>query len=119
VAGTTPPDTPPDTPPGTPPDTTRPDSTPPDTRIDAGPTKVKLGKSASFSFSSPDSGSHFECAVDKAAFAACTSPTQVTKPKKGKHTFSVRAVDAAGNVDPSPATQDFTVKKKKKHHSHH
>ena len=36
------------------------------------------------------------------------------KAGKGKHTFEVRATDAAGNVDPTPATQSWTVKKKKK-----
>ena len=33
---------------------------------------------------------------------------------KGTHTFQVRATDAAGNVDPTPATQSWKVKKKKK-----
>ncbi len=28
---------------------------------------------------------------------------------EGAHTFSVRAKDAAGNVDPTPATQTFTI----------
>jgi hypothetical protein len=34
--------------------------------------------------------------------------------KKGKHTFEVRARDAAGNVDQSPASRSFKVKKKKR-----
>jgi hypothetical protein len=34
--------------------------------------------------------------------------------KKGKHTFAVRALDAAGNADASPDTGAFTVKVKKK-----
>jgi hypothetical protein len=34
--------------------------------------------------------------------------------KKGKHTFEVRAVDAAGNVDPTPASDTWKRKKKKK-----
>ena len=46
-------------------------------------------------------------------FEPCTSPEDV-KVKKGKHTFEVRATDAAGNTDPTPATQSWTVKKKKK-----
>ena len=33
--------------------------------------------------------------------------------KQGKHTFAVVAMDAAGNAS-SPATQTFTVKKKRK-----
>jgi hypothetical protein len=32
----------------------------------------------------------------------------------GTHTFQVRATDAAGNTDPTPATQSWKVKKKKK-----
>ena len=29
-----------------------------------------------------------------------------------KHTFSVRAISAAGNVDPTPATRTFKVKRR-------
>ncbi|HEY8002060.1 MAG TPA: hypothetical protein VID76_08995, partial [Solirubrobacterales bacterium] len=63
--------------------------------------------------SSNEAGSTFECALDKAAFAPCTSPKTV-KAKKGKHTFSIKAKDAAGNVDGSPATYSWKVKKKRK-----
>ncbi len=31
--------------------------------------------------------------------------------KPGKHVFKVRATDAAGNVDPTPAVKKFTVLK--------
>ena len=34
----------------------------------------------------------------------------------GSHTITVTATDAAGNADLTPATADFTVKKKKKKH---
>ena len=34
--------------------------------------------------------------------------------KRGKRRFEVRAIDAAGNVDASPATKKFRVPKKKK-----
>ena len=89
------------------------DTAPPDTQITAGPkAKEKKGK-ASFSFTSTEPGSTFECKLDDGAFEACTSPHAV-KVKKGKHTFSVRAKDPAGNVDASPASDDWKVKKKKK-----
>jgi hypothetical protein len=44
---------------------------------------------------------------------AGSSPEEVMA-GKGKHRFEVRARDAAGNVDPTPAVQKWTVKKKKK-----
>jgi large repetitive protein len=51
--------------------------------------------------------------IDDGPFEPCASPKQV-KAKKGKHSFAVRATDAAGNTDPTPATRSWTVKKKKK-----
>jgi hypothetical protein len=62
-----------------------------------------------FEFSSPDSGAHFECSLDSGPFAACTSPDTVGPLADGAHTFAVRAIDAAGNTDPTPASQSFTI----------
>jgi len=47
------------------------------------------------------------------AFRPCASPKKL-KAKLGKHTFAVRAIDAAGNVDPTPATRTFKVVERKK-----
>jgi hypothetical protein len=66
---------------------------------------------ASVSFSS-EAGAHFRCKLDAGALVACSSPLAL-KLKKGRHTFSVRAIDAAGNVDPSPATATIKVAVKK------
>jgi hypothetical protein len=44
-----------------------------------------------------------------ASFASCTSPALYTGLAAGSHTFDVRATDAAGNVDPSPATYVWNV----------
>jgi hypothetical protein len=89
------------------------DTTAPDTQITAGPkSKEKKGK-ATFSFSSTEPGSTFQCSLDGGAFQSCTSPHDV-KVKKGKHSFEVRATDAAGNVDGSPAQDSWKVKKKRK-----
>jgi CSLREA domain-containing protein len=92
----------------------------PDTTITKGPkNKVKLKKKkkkkkVTFEFTSSDPGSSFQCAVDDQVLKVpCTSPYKV-KVKKGKHDFEVRAIDAAGNIDPTPASDDWKVKKKKK-----
>jgi DNA-binding beta-propeller fold protein YncE len=91
---------------------TTPDTTPPQTTIDKGPKKKSRKKKAKFSFSSSEPGSTFECKFDKKAFASCTPPTKLKKLKPKKHKFQVRATDAAGNVDQSPAVKKFKVLRK-------
>ncbi len=58
----------------------------------------------------PSSGAvTFECKLDSDPYAACTSPFSPTL-ADGAHSFRVRAVDPAGNVDASPATfLNFTI----------
>lgn len=46
--------------------------------------------------------SRFECEMDGAGFVLCSSPQTYTL-AEGWHTFKVRAVDTAGNVDQTPA----------------
>jgi len=58
---------------------------------------------------SPTAGANFQCKLDKAAFAPCTSP-KTYKVKPGKHKFSVEAV-SGGLTDSSPATFSFKVVK--------
>ncbi len=61
-----------------------------------------------FSFTSTEPGSTFQCSFRNAAFAPCTSPDAVDVPHSGSQTFKVRAIDGAGNVDPTPATHQWT-----------
>jgi hypothetical protein len=89
-----------------------PDTSAPDTTITKRPKDKSKHKQATFEFSSSEPGSSFECKLDNGAFAPCSSPDEL-KVGKGKHHFEVRARDAAGNVDPTPATDDWKVKKKK------
>jgi len=84
------------------------DLTDPMTTITAGPDAVTVLTAASFSFDSPD-GAAFHCSLDGAAYVACASPANYTALAGGAHTFSVYAVDAAGNADESPATWAWTV----------
>src|SRR5439155_4780082 len=64
--------------------------------------------SADLSFSS-EAGATLACSLDGSAFAACTSPRSYSGLPDGSHTFQVRATDAAGNVDPTPASTTWVV----------
>jgi hypothetical protein len=80
------------------------DTTPPDTRIDSAPPSVTSASIATLAFSSPDADvAAFQCALDGAAFADCESPRALSALSVGSHGFQVRAVDVAGNADPTPA----------------
>jgi uncharacterized repeat protein (TIGR01451 family) len=85
------------------------DLTPPNTTINNTPGSVTNSTSATFTFSSSESGVTFECHLDGAAFAACTSPKTYGGLLDGNHTFYVRAKDAAGNVDASPAWHPWVI----------
>src|SRR6476620_7903911 len=78
------------------------DSRAPDTRIDQAPDAFSNAGQATFRFSSDDPGATFVCRVDQEAAQPCQSPYVRTLPD-GPHSFSVRAVDAAGNSDDTPA----------------
>ena len=83
------------------------DTSPPETAIDSGPSGTFTNSSASFTFSSSETGSTFECSLDAGAFGSCTSPKSYSGLSDGSHTFSVRAIDAAGNVDATPAAANL------------
>jgi parallel beta-helix repeat protein len=85
------------------------DQTLPETVISLGPDASTTSTSASFSFTSPEPGAAFQCSLDSAAFAGCTSPKSYSNLTVGSHSFQVRAVDAAGNLDATPATYPWTI----------
>ena len=85
------------------------DTAAPATTIDAQPNATSAAREATFEFSADEAGTTFECRLDDAAFATCTSPATYNALGDGAHTFAVRATDAAGNSDASPATHGWTV----------
>ena len=88
----------------------REDSTPPQTTITSGPSGNTRDRTPTFRFTSSEpSGDTFQCRVDGASFSACSSPKTLSTLSFGNHTFRVRAIDQAGNIDPEPAKRTFTV----------
>jgi glucose/arabinose dehydrogenase/PKD repeat protein len=65
---------------------------------------------AGFSFKSDDGSAHFVCKIDSAAPAPCSSPVTRVKFTQGTHRFAVRAIDAVGNFDATPAARKVTVR---------
>jgi hypothetical protein len=88
------------------------DTVAPETAIDpaTGPAagSPTQATSATFGFTGSETGG-FRCFLDGTPLGDCTSPTTVSDLPPGPHSFSVQAVDAAGNVDPSAAERQWTV----------
>ncbi|GIW01864.1 choice-of-anchor D domain-containing protein [Roseiflexus sp.] len=85
------------------------DATPPDTSILSGPTGTISATSVTFTFTSTESVSTFQCRLNTGSFASCTSPHTITGLTHGSQTFEVRAIDSVGNIDPTPASRTWTV----------
>ncbi|HET7417730.1 MAG TPA: hypothetical protein VFJ61_08925 [Solirubrobacterales bacterium] len=54
-------------------------------------------------------GTRFFCRVDKQRWAACSSPIKLKKLHLGRHSFSVKAVNAVGTAGASPVKRAFKV----------
>jgi len=90
------------------------DTTPPSTMITSHPNSVTNNNSASFAFSgndlvTPSASLTFQCSLDNAAYSPCASPQTYASLADGVHSFSVRAIDAAHNTDPTGAMFMWTV----------
>lgn len=90
------------------------DGVAPDTDITSTPADPSSLTSATFAFTGADVGAAglagFACALDGASFQACTSPVVLAGPlADGPHTFQVRASDALGSEDQTPATYTWTI----------
>ena len=93
-----------------------PDTDPPETEITKGaPDKTDKHK-VKFRFTADEPGSSFECKLKGKGlaqavkhFGDCDSPLRYKRLGESKFKFKVRAVDAAGNLDPTPAKDKFRV----------
>jgi hypothetical protein len=92
------------------------EAVPPETTIDSGPSGLTNDPTPTFTFSSNEPGSTFECSLDTgiAAFGACSGPgashTPASPLADGTYMFRVRATDLAGNTDPTPATRTLELR---------
>jgi len=85
----------------------------PETTITKRPKAKTRKRRATLAFASSEPGSSFECSFDGDPFAGCVSPKLKTL-GKGRHVFKVRAIDPAGQADPTPAEASWKVKKRKR-----
>ncbi len=85
------------------------DTAAPETTIASGPDPVTQQPEARFAFVASEPAT-FECALDGAPFGDCATPYQLTALEAGEHRLEVRARDAAGNVDPTPAVHVWSVR---------
>lgn len=79
----------------------------PVTTISSAPAGMVADATPTFAFTA-DAPATFECRIDIAPFAPCTSPFTSAALTDGVHTFAVRARDAAGNPGPT-LVRLFTV----------
>lgn len=90
------------------------DTSAPATFLRQRPPKVlrttRLSAKATFKFDSNESGVTFLCKFDRKAFRICLRRT-VRSFALGPHVLRVKARDAAGNTDPTPATYRFRVQR--------
>jgi LPXTG-site transpeptidase (sortase) family protein len=89
------------------------DTSLPETTISSSPANLTTSTDAVFEFEGADPGGsgieNLECMLDSSTFSVCTSPKEYNALPDGSHNFQVRAVDTAGNVDPSPAEINWTI----------
>jgi hypothetical protein len=86
------------------------DETPPETTILNKPPDPSASPVASFTYSSNEPGSTFECKLDSGAFASCSAAGKTYEGLgNGSHTFQARAKDESGNVDATPAGYSWSV----------
>jgi hypothetical protein len=85
------------------------DTVAPDTAITTTPPASSTSGSANFTFTSSEAGSRFACALDASGATSCDSPKMFSGLGDGAHTFRVQAVDAAGNVDATPASYSWQI----------
>jgi Glucose / Sorbosone dehydrogenase len=84
------------------------DTTAPETTIERGPAARTTNRRVTIVATASEQA-RFECSLDGGAFVACATPFTTPPLAEGPHRVDLRAVDAAGNVEPQPASWAWRV----------
>jgi gliding motility-associated-like protein len=85
------------------------DTKAPETTIASKPAAVTNSSEAKFRFQSNETGVIYQVSLDGGAFAEAPATYTASGLAEGTHSLAVRATDAAGNTDASPATYNWQV----------
>ncbi len=81
---------------------------PPQTKI-SGRRVNPRARTAQFHLAANELGSHFLCRLDSRPFKRCGGTVTYRKLAPGRHTFRSKAVNTAGEPDPTPIVAHFTI----------
>ena len=84
------------------------DGSAPGVVIDSAPSGDNNGPDARIEFHATEDAASFRCSLDNGPEFGCVSPHDLSNLARGPHTFSVRALDSAGNFS-LPATVGWVV----------
>ena len=86
------------------------DTTPPETRISGGPEGHYPSSHGPVRMWATEATTRFECRLDGGAWSPCSPPSgRFDTTAEGPHVFAIRAIDAAGLVDPTPAERRIST----------
>jgi len=80
----------------------------PETTISGAPPHLDKSGDRQFDLSASELESVIECWVDDQPHRDCGTVAQLPALSQGTHTFTARALDVSGNIDPTPATWTWT-----------
>lgn len=81
----------------------------PETVFTLTPPSATASRTAAFAWTSDQPAPRYQCSLDGAAFAPCSSPRTYKGLALGSHVLRVRAINFAGDVDPTPAVWGWTI----------
>lgn len=81
------------------------------TRITFAPASKTRSRNPVFRFTDAtgQSGTTFQCKVDRKPWKACASPLRLKKLSRGRHVLAIKGVNAVGQSEPQPARRAFKV----------